>query len=146
MFHQKRVTETRDAERRALLKTPTLAGVPVRDVDIETPTGLHYIAKLFRILAVLVIVLMGIQIYNGVTAAVEMSISEMAIDAIRLLLFAGVLWGAGDLADLFVKCHCDVRATKILLGRLTRVVGQHPALREPPIGETLRRRREDIAH
>ena len=147
MADEFRPQETRDAERRAFMETPTLAGVPVRDDDIENATGLHSIARLFRGLALVLILLIGVQIFNGVTSTVDLSYGVLAAEAIRLLIFAGLLWGAGDLADLFVKSHYDLRATRILLGRLTRIVGQQqPALGEPRPGDDSRRRRGDATH
>lgn len=147
MFRQERVPETRDVERRALLNAPTLSGVPVRTDDIERANGLHSIARLFRGLAGMLVVLIGVQIFNGVTADVPPAISAMATDAIRLLLFAGVLWGAGDLAELFVKSHYDLRATRILLGRLTHVLGQQQqGIGTIRSGEAPRRRSTDIMH
>jgi hypothetical protein len=149
MFRRTQVVETRDVERRALLDCPTLAGVPVRDNDIEPAKGLHSIAKLFRVLAAMMVVLIAVDIFNGMTAEVRPTVSAMATDAIRLLLFAGLLWGGGDLADLLVKSHYDLRATRILLGRLTRRAEQPE--QQPSFGSRLptdppRRRRTDIMH
>lgn len=143
---KERSGETRDAERRGSMDTATLAGVPVRDDDIESATGLHSIARLFRGLAAVLVLLVGFQIFNGVTSTVDLSYGVLAAEAIRLLVFAGLLWGAGDLADLFVKSHYDLRATRILLGRLTRLVGQQSALGESRPGDDTRRRRGDVAH
>ena len=138
--------QTRDAERRLLPDAPTLAGVPVRDDDIETARGLHSIAKLFRGLAAVLGLLIAVQIFNGMTSTVVISVGVLAAEVIRLVIFAGLLWGAGDLADLFVKSHYDLRASRILLGRLTRLVGQQPALGEPRPGDDPRRGRGDATH
>jgi hypothetical protein len=113
----------------------TLAGVPVRDDDIETTRGLHSVAILFRIMSGLMGGLLIVQIINGVTSAVPISFGVLVAEAMRLIIFAGLLWGAGDLADLFVKSHYDVRATRILLGRLTHLVSQMPGTGEPRLGE-----------
>lgn len=137
---------SRDAERRTLPDSPTLAGVPVRDDDIETAKGLHSIAKLFRGLAAVLVLLIAIQIFNGVTSTVVISVGVLAAEVIRLAIFAGLLWGAGDLADLIVKSHYDLRASRILLGRLTHLVGQQPALGEPRPGDGPRRGRGDATH
>ena len=117
----------------------TLAGVPVRDDDIEPARGLHSVAILFRIMSGMMALLLVVQVFNGVTSAVPISIGVLIAEATRLLIFAGLLWGAGDLADLFVKSHYDVRATRILLGRLTHIVSQLPGTGEPRLGDEDRR-------
>ncbi len=118
-----------DDERRRskLTGRAALAGVPCREDDIEPTKGLHSVAVLFRVMAGLLFVLMALQVVNGVTSTVEISYGVLFAEAMRLVIFAGLLWGAGDLADLFVKSHYDLRATRILLGRLTRLVGEEPA-------------------
>jgi hypothetical protein len=147
MFRREPVVETRDVERRSLVNAPTLSGVPVRDEDIERAKGLHSIARLFRALAGMLVVLTGVQIFNGITGAVATSVSGIITDAIQLLLVAGLMWGAGDLADLFVKSHYDLRATRILLGRLTRRIEERPVTGVPVApGAPLRRRSTDIMH
>ena len=88
--------ETRDAERRsAFPHAPTLAGVPVRDDDVEPAKGLHSIAKLFRALAAVLFLLIGVQIFNDVTSTVDISYGVLAAETIRLLIFAGVALGRG---------------------------------------------------
>lgn len=122
-----------------------MAGVPCRDEDIEPTERLHSVAILFRFMSGLLFVLMVLQIINGVTGTVELSYGVLFAEAIRLLIFAGLLWGAGDLADLFVKSHYDLRASRILLGRLIRLVGQSPGQGEPrPAGETARERGDGV--
>ena len=138
--------DTRDAERRTLLGAPALAGVPVRDDDIDSANGLYWVAKLFRVMSCVLLLLMAVQVFNGITSTVEMSYGVMAAEAMRLLIFAGLLWGAGDLADLFVKSHHDLRATRILIGRLTHLVGQQSAVGEAPPGDNPRRGRGDATH
>ena len=103
---------------------PTIATVPVREDDIEATTGIHWVAKLFRVMAGLLLVLAGIQVFLGLTSTVDISFGVLAAEVIRLVIFAGLLWAAGDLADLFVKSHWDLRASRILLGRLTHLAEQ----------------------
>jgi hypothetical protein len=95
-----------------------LVGLPVRIEDIEPTQGLHWIALLCRVMSGMLVLLMLVQIVTGVTSAIPLSWGVLAAEVIRLIIFAGLLWGAGDLADLFVKSHCDVRAMRILLERL----------------------------
>jgi hypothetical protein len=106
-----------------------------RDKDIESTTGLYWVAILFRIMAGMLFLLMVLQVFNGLMSTLEISYGVLAAEAIRLVIYAGLLWGAGDLADLYVKSHCDLRATRVLLERLTQLVGQAPAGRRPRHGD-----------
>jgi hypothetical protein len=111
---------------------PHLAGVAVRPQDIEPATGLHWVAVLFRVMAGLLFLLMVVQIALGVTSTVEISYGVLFAEAVRLLIFAGLLWGAAALADLFVKSHHDTRATRILLARMEyRLREEAPAVPPP---------------
>ncbi len=101
----------------------TLGGVPCRDEDIEPTRGLHWVSILLRIMAGMLLLLMVLQVVNGLTSTLEISYGVLAAEAIRLVIFAGLLWGAGDLADLFVTSHCDLRATRVLLGRIAQLIG-----------------------
>lgn len=117
-------TFTRDEERRlvSVQGQPSLAGVPVRDDDVESARGLHSVAKLFRVLSAILLVLMALQVASGLTSSVEISYGVLIAEAMRLVIFAGLLWGAGDLADMVVKSHRDLRASRILLGRVARLL------------------------
>lgn len=95
-----------------------LAGVPVREDDIETTLGLHWVARLFRALAALVFVLMVLQLALGLTSTVDLSYGVLFAEAIRMLILTCLLWAAGALADLFVRSHHDLRATRVLLARI----------------------------
>jgi hypothetical protein len=97
---------------------PNIDGVSVREDDIEPVQGIRTIAVIFRGMAVILVLLMLLQVFFGITSAVPLSPGVMIADAVRLIIFAGLLWGAGDLAVLFVKSHYDLRATRILMARL----------------------------
>ena len=103
---------------------PVIGNVPVRDDDIELTAGIHWVAKLFRVMSGLLVVLTVLQVSLGLTSAVDISYGVLIAEAVRLVIFAGLLWGAGDLADLFVKSHSDLRASRILLGRLMHLAEQ----------------------
>ena len=107
-------------ERRFMVRDsrPFIAGVPVREDDIEPTRGLHSVAILFRILAGLLAIVIILQILNAMTSPVEVSYGALIAEMIRLVIFAGLLWAAGDLADLFVKSHHDLRSMRIMLARL----------------------------
>jgi len=116
--------QTKEDHRLKLEDRPILGGVAVREDDIEPVKGIRTIAVLFRGMAMLLLVLMVLQVIFGVTSTVPISAGVLIADAVRLIIFAGLLWGAGDLAVLWVKSHHDLRATRILTARIAYMVRQ----------------------
>jgi hypothetical protein len=98
------------------------AGVPadmkVRDDDLEPHEGLRYIARLFKILAILLILLLIGEAVMGLVRQGSAAIPTLLVEATRLVVFAGFLWGAADMALMFIESNHDLRATRILVGRL----------------------------
>ena len=115
---------TATAERRHTTPAPRLGDVVVREDDIEPVKGIRTIAVLFRGMAILLLLLMVLQVIFGVTSAVPISPGVLVADAVRLVIFAGLLWGGGDLAVLIVKSHYDLRATRILAARVEYLLQQ----------------------
>jgi hypothetical protein len=101
---------------------PNIDGVPVREDDIEPVKGLRTIAVIFRGLSIILLVLMVLQAFFAATSVAPLSPGVVVADAVRLIIFAGLLWGAGDLAVLFVKSHYDLRATRILMARVAHAL------------------------
>ena len=103
-----------------------LAGVEVREEDLEPQKGLHIVGLLFRISSVVILVLalgqFGAWWLNRPPGGA--GIGLLLGDTIRLMVFAGLLWGAGDLANLMIKTHYDIRAARILLARQTYMMRQ----------------------
>ncbi len=89
----------------------------VRASDLEPYTGLGYLSKLFRLIAILLLVLLVAEVGIGMYSEGVESLRTLMTEASRLIVIAGVLWGAGDLATLLIDIGHDVRATRILLGR-----------------------------
>jgi hypothetical protein len=89
----------------------------VRSSDVEPYTGLGYLSKLFRIIAVLLVVLMVVEAGTGLYTTGREAIPTLLSEASRLIVLAGLLWGVGDLATLLIDVGHDVRATRILIGR-----------------------------
>lgn len=112
------------ADRRSSGQRPTMAGIPVREDDIEAVRAIRLIALLFRGMAVLLLLLMVAQVFFGITSTVPLSPGVLFADAIRLVIFAGLLWGAGELAILWVKSHYDIRAQRILTARIEHLLEQ----------------------
>lgn len=119
-------TSTATEQRRHVDDRPILAGVAVREEDIEPVKGIRAIALLFRGMAALLLLLMVLQVVFGLSSTVPISIGVLLAEAVRLVIFAGLLWGAGDLAALWVKSHHDIRATRILVARVAYML-QHMA-------------------
>jgi hypothetical protein len=94
------------------------AHAQVRDEDLEPHAGLRYIARLFKVLAVLLIVMLLFEIFIGLAQQGAEAIPTLIVEITRLIVFAGFLWGAGDLALMLIESNHDLRATRILMGRL----------------------------
>jgi hypothetical protein len=89
----------------------------VRAGDIEPYIALRYLSKLFRFMAVFVLILLVAEIVLGLTAQGTAAIGRLLIEMTQFIVFAGLLWGAGDLAILLIDIGHDVRAARILIGR-----------------------------
>lgn len=95
---------------------PTVA--MVRNTDLEPYVALRYIARLFKVLAVFLILAMFGEIAVGLTTHGSEAIPDLLSEVTRLLVLAGLLWGAGDIAVLLIDLGHDVRVSRILLGRI----------------------------
>ena len=93
----------------------TIAGV--RETDLEPYVGLRYLSKLFRLMAVILLLLLIAEVVAGLMQQGTEAITVLLPEASRLVVFAGLLWGAGDLAILLIDMGHDVRATRILMAR-----------------------------
>jgi hypothetical protein len=111
-------------ERRTSEHRFSLGGVAVREHDIEETRSIRFIALLFRGMAVLLLALMAAQIVFGLASTVPLSPGVLFADAVRLIIFAGLLWGAGELAILWVKSHYDIRTQRILTARIAHLLQQ----------------------
>lgn len=91
----------------------------IRATDIEPYTGLRYLSKLFRFMAIILLLLLVAEIATGLYTQGAASIPTLLGEASRLIVLAGVLWGTGDLAHLLIDVGHDVRASRVLLARQT---------------------------
>ena len=89
----------------------------VRASDMEPYVGLRYLSKLFRLMAMILVLLLIAETVTGLIRQGRSSIPTLLGEASRLIVLAGLLWGVGDLAILLVDVGHDVRAARILLGR-----------------------------
>jgi hypothetical protein len=100
---------------------PVMEGPPiarVREEDLEPHAGLRYIARLFKVLALLLAVMLVAEVILGLQQGGTAAIGTLLIEATRLIVYAGFLWGAGDLALMLIESNHDLRATRIIVGRL----------------------------
>jgi hypothetical protein len=91
----------------------------VRASDIEPYTGLRYLSKLFRVMAVIIVLLLVAEVVTGVSTIGSAAIPTLLGEASRLLVLAGLLWGSGDLALLLIDMGHDVRAGRVFMTRMT---------------------------
>lgn len=107
----------------------------VREEDLEPFAALRYIARLFKVLAVLLLLLLVAEIILGLVQVGAAALANLLVEATRLLVFAGFLWGIGDMALMLIETNHDLRATRILVGRLHNQFERFIAdRREPPRG------------
>lgn len=99
-------------------RTATPSAQLVRTTDLEPYTALRYIARLFKVLAVLLLILMIGEIATGLLYYGSEAVRDLISEVTRLLVLAGLLWGAGDIAIMFIDLGHDVRVARILLGRI----------------------------
>ena len=99
--------------------------IGVREADLEPYVGLRYLSKLFRLIALILVLLLVAEVITGLAQQGVDSVPTLVSEASRLIVLAGVLWGIGDLALVLIDVGHDVRATRILLGRQTAHLLQH---------------------
>jgi len=89
----------------------------VRAADLEPYVGLRYLSRLFKLMAIVLILLLVSEIITGLVASGLAALPTLLGEVSRLIVFAGLLWGSGDLAILLIDMGHDLRATRILTGR-----------------------------
>lgn len=89
----------------------------VRAADLEPYVGLRYVSKLFRLMALILVLLLVAEVVTGLTTQGSAAIPTLLAEGSRLIVLAGLLWASGDLAILLIDIGHDVRATRILIGR-----------------------------
>lgn len=104
----------------------------VRSSDLEPYIGLKYLSRLFKLMAVILILLLASEVITGLITTGLDAIPTLLGEVSRLVVFAGLLWGSGDLAVLLIDIGHDVRATRILMGRqLAHHIAKHHSQVDP---------------
>lgn len=99
----------------------------IRAEDTEPYLALQYVARLFKIAAMVVIVALTAEVVAGVALEGAGAILPLFAEVIRGIVLAAILWGAGDLTILLIDVGHDVRAARVLLGRLSARADAGPA-------------------
>jgi hypothetical protein len=90
----------------------------VRGEDLEPYITLRYIARLFKVLALLMVVMLIGEVVTGLVTEGQGALLTLLGEATRLLVLAGLMWGGGDITILLVDAGHDLRVARILLGRI----------------------------
>lgn len=123
---------TRDEERS---DTYRFKPPPVPDI-LEPHASLSYVAKLFKVMAVLLLLLLVAEVAIGLSQDGAQAIPLLIVQGARLIVFAALLWGGGDLAMMFIETNHDIRATRVLvwqLSALTRIRMESEGLAVDPV-------------
>ena len=99
-------------------RVPVEGAEGVRAADLEPYITLRYIARLFKVLAVLILLMLIGEIVTGLLVDGSAALLTLIGEGTRLLVMAGLLWAGGDLALLLIDAGHDVRVARILLGRI----------------------------
>jgi hypothetical protein len=90
----------------------------IRAEDIKPYVTLEYIARMLKVLSVLVLVGLVVEVTVGLSTEGTGALVEVAAQAVWSLMIAAGLWGTADLTGLAIDVGHDIRADRILLGRL----------------------------
>jgi hypothetical protein len=102
---------TKDGEKRAVEEE-------VRGEDLEPYVTLRYIARLFKVLAALMVVMLIGEVITGIATEGTAALMTLIGEATKLLVIAGLMWGGGDITVLLIDAGHDLRVVRILLGRI----------------------------
>lgn len=90
----------------------------VRTDDLEPYVTLRYIARLFKILAVLMIVMLIGEVITGLVTEGGRALVTLLAEVTRFVVLAGLMWAGGDITILLIDAGHDLRVARILLGRI----------------------------
>jgi hypothetical protein len=90
----------------------------VRTEDLEPYVALRYIARLFKVLAILLLIILLGEVVTGLITSGIASLMTLLVEGMRLFVVAGLLWAGGDITILLIDAGHDLRVARILLGRI----------------------------
>ncbi len=100
---------------------PSFAGQLKKDI-LEPHASLRYIARLFKALAVLIVILLVAELVIGIMQQGQEALPTLMVEATRLVVLAGVLWGVGDIALMLIESNHDLRATRLMVWQLSALM------------------------
>jgi hypothetical protein len=90
----------------------------IRTQDLEPYVTLRYIARLFKVLAVLMVLMMVGEVITGLLTDAGEALPTLIAEITQMLVLAGLMWGGGDITLLLIDAGHDIRVARILLGRI----------------------------
>ena len=90
----------------------------IRVEDTEPYLALQYIARMLKVLAVIVLLALVAEIVAGLAMEGTSALVPVLAQGVQSLLMAAGLWGAADLTRVLIDVGHDIRGERILLGRL----------------------------
>ena len=90
----------------------------VRTEDLEPYVTLRYIARLFKVLAIIMIVMLIAEVVTGLVTEGGGALLTLLGEVTRLLVLSGLMWAGGDITILLIDAGHDLRVCRILLGRI----------------------------
>lgn len=106
----------------------------VRDQDLEPYVTLRYIARLFKVLAILMVLMLIGEVVTGIVTSGTAALMTLLGEATQLLVIAGLMWAGGDITILLIDAGHDLRVARILLGRINAAL-HHEEETTPPVEE-----------
>jgi hypothetical protein len=120
---------------------PSFAGELMHDI-LEPHASLRYIARLFKALAVLLLILLIAELVIGFIQQGQQALPVLMVEATRLVVFAGVLWGLGDMALMLIESNHDLRATRLMVWQLSALMKMrmdHEGIQVEPVRPPMER-------
>ncbi len=106
----------------------------VRDQDLEPYVTLRYIARLFKVLAILMVLMLIGEVVTGIMTSGTAALMTLLGEATQLLVIGGLMWAGGDITILLIDAGHDIRVARILLGRINAALHNEQET-TPPVEE-----------
>ena len=120
---------------------PTFAGQLKAEI-LEPHASLRYVARLFKALAVLLAILLVAELVIGLMQQGQEALPTLMVEATRLVVLAGVLWGLGDIALMLIESNHDLRATRLMVWQLSALMKmrmEHEGIHVEPVRPPMER-------